>query len=89
MNGGSAVGMGLDAADRVEFRRRLMQWYGEEARVLPWRGVRDPYKTWVSEVMLQQTRVQAVLAHYEEFLRLFPTIVALALAPEEAVLKAR
>ena len=79
-------GSGLDAADRIEFRLRLMQWYGEEARVLPWRGVRDPYKTWVSEVMLQQTRVAAVLSHYEEFLRLFPTIVALALAPEEAVL---
>ncbi len=78
----------MDVVDRVEFRRRLMEWYGEEARVLPWRGVRDPYKTWVSEVMLQQTRVQAVLAHYEEFLRLFPTIVALALAEEDKVLAA-
>ena len=79
---------GLSMAERVAFRHRLMQWYGEEARVLPWRGVRDPYRTWVSEVMLQQTRVAAVLAHYEDFLRLFPSIVALALAREEDVLAA-
>ena len=87
MSLGSGVGL-LGAAERVEFQRRLKHWYGEEARALPWRGLRDPYWTWVSEVMLQQTRVAAVLAHYEEFLRLFPTIFALALAPEQAVLAA-
>ena len=81
-------GVGLGAAEVRGFRRRLMEWYGREARVLPWRGVRDPYKTWVSEVMLQQTRVAAVIAHYEEWMRLFPTLAALAEAPEERVLAA-
>lgn len=68
------------------FRRRLMNWYRSHARDLPWRGIDDPYRTWVSEVMLQQTRVAAVLEHYERFLRAFPTLVSLALAPESAVL---
>ena len=76
---------GLDA---VLFRRRLMNWYRAHARELPWRGISDPYRTWVSEVMLQQTRVAAVIEHYEDFLRRFPTIVALALASEEKVLAA-
>ena len=66
----------------------LMRWYGEHARALPWRGISDPYRTWVSEVMLQQTRVAAVIEHYHEFLRRFPTIVALALASEAEVLAA-
>ncbi len=79
------VDAGLDA---VAFRRRLMSWYRAHARELPWRGVSDPYRTWVSEVMLQQTRVAAVIDHYEDFLRRFPTIVALALASEEKVLAA-
>jgi A/G-specific adenine glycosylase len=80
-----ASAAGLDVA---AFRRRLMSWYRSHARELPWRGVSDPYRTWVSEVMLQQTRVAAVVEHYEDFLRQFPTIVALALAPESAVLAA-
>ncbi len=70
------------------FRRKLMHWYRTYARDLPWRGARDPYHTWVSEVMLQQTRVAAVLEHYDRFLRYFPTVVALALAPEAEVLAA-
>jgi A/G-specific adenine glycosylase len=76
-------GKGLEAA---AFRRRLMHWYRIHARELPWRGISDPYRTWVSEVMLQQTRVAAVIEHYENFLRRFPTIVALALATEAEVL---
>ena len=56
------------------------------ARVLPWRGVHDPYRTWVSEIMLQQTRVAAVIEHYQRFLAQFPTVVALALAQEAEVL---
>ena len=68
------------------FRRKLIQWYRAHARELPWRGIRDPYRTWVSEVMLQQTRVAAVIEHYERFLRMFPTAFALALAPEAEVL---
>ena len=74
--------------DAASFRRKLMGWYRSHARELPWRGVNDPYRTWVSEVMLQQTRVAAVVEHYEEFLRQFPTILALALAPEATVLAA-
>jgi A/G-specific adenine glycosylase len=78
----------LDAAEVQLFRRRLMNWYRASARDLPWRGSSDPYRVWVSEVMLQQTRVAAVLEHYERFLRRFPTVLALALAPEADVLAA-
>ena len=78
----------LTELDPPAFRRRLMNWYRAHARKLPWRGITDPYRTWVSEVMLQQTRVAAVIEHYQAFLRLFPTIVALALADEEEVLAA-
>jgi A/G-specific adenine glycosylase len=63
-----------------------MSWYRTHARELPWRHVSDPYRTWLSEVMLQQTRVAAVVEHYQSFLRRFPTILALALAPESEVL---
>jgi A/G-specific adenine glycosylase len=72
--------------DAPLFRRKLMGWYKSHARELPWRGVSDPYRTWLSEVMLQQTRVAAVIDHYENFLRKFPTMLALALAPESEVL---
>ncbi len=65
-----------------------MEWYRASARELPWRGARDAYRTWVSEVMLQQTRVAAVLDHYERFLKRFPTVFSLALAAEEDVLAA-
>ena len=68
------------------FRRRLGSWYRESARVLPWRGVGDPYATWLSEIMLQQTRVATVIDRYQEFLRRFPTIHDLAIADEEDVL---
>jgi len=78
----------LSPAQVLAFRRKLMNWYRTNARELPWRGARDPYQTWVSEVMLQQTRVAAVLDHYQRFLHLFPTVVALALAPEAQVLAA-
>jgi A/G-specific adenine glycosylase len=74
--------------DPVEFRRRLGAWYGVHARELPWRGASDPYQIWVSEIMLQQTRVAAVIAHYNEFIHRFPTLVALALAAEADVLAA-
>ena len=72
--------------DPALFRRKLVSWYRSHARELPWRGVNDPYRTWLSEVMLQQTRVAAVIEHYEEFLRRFPTMLALALASEADVL---
>jgi len=72
----------------VSFRRRLMSWYRGQARVLPWRGATDPYHIWVSEIMLQQTRVAAVIDHYHGFVRRFPTLVSLALAAESDVLAA-
>ena len=74
--------------DPVEFRQRLMAWYRAQARVLPWRGTTDPYHIWVSEIMLQQTRVAAVIGHYNEFLRRFPTLISLSLAAEADVLAA-
>ena len=78
----------MTLAEIATFRRRLMQWYRSNARTLPWREVDDPYSTWVSEIMLQQTRVAAVIEHYQDFLQQFPSIVALALAPESQVLAA-
>ncbi len=68
------------------FRKALGTWYRKHARVLPWRGVADPYWTWLSEIMLQQTRVATVIERYGDFLHRFPTIAALAAAPEDDVL---
>jgi A/G-specific adenine glycosylase len=70
----------------AQFRSLLKPWYQKHARVLPWRGVHDPYATWLSEIMLQQTRVATVIDRYQEFLLRFPTIASLASAPEAAVL---
>ncbi|MBI3474836.1 MAG: A/G-specific adenine glycosylase [Acidobacteria bacterium] len=70
------------------FRRALLRWYDANHRDLPWRRTRDPYRIWISEIMLQQTRVAAVLEHYRLFLERFPDIRALAAAPESAVLAA-
>ena len=70
----------------VEFRQRILGWFDENARDLPWRRSRDPYAIWVSEIMLQQTRVAAVLEHYARFMERFPTIKALAAASEDEVL---
>lgn len=67
-------------------QRELLRWYDRTARDLPWRRTRDPYAIWVSEVMLQQTRVETVIPYYERFLERFPTIEALADADEDAVL---
>ena len=64
----------------------LLPWYRANARDLPWRHTRDPYRIWVSEVMLQQTRVAAVLGYYARFLETFPTVEALAAADEEPLL---
>jgi A/G-specific adenine glycosylase len=72
----------------TEFRKKLLAWYDGNARDLPWRASRDPYWVWVSEIMLQQTRVAAVIEHYHEFLRRFPTVLKLASAREASVLAA-
>ena len=70
------------------FRTQLLAWYDAHARDLPWRESHDPYRVWLSEIMLQQTRVAAVIAHYHEFLRRFPTVEKLARAREASVLAA-
>lgn len=69
-------------------RRLLLAWYRRNRRDLPWRRIRDPYPIWISEVMLQQTTVKAVVPYYEAFLARFPSLVALAAADVEAVLAA-
>jgi A/G-specific adenine glycosylase len=71
-----------------KFQRELLAWFDSNARDLPWRRTADPYGIWVSEIMLQQTRVTAVIDYYTRFLALFPTVAALALAKEPAVLAA-
>lgn len=70
-----------------ELGRRLVDWFRVHKRDLPWRVDRDPYRVWVSEIMLQQTRADTVAARYESFLRRFPTLRDLAAASEEDVLK--
>jgi A/G-specific adenine glycosylase len=71
-----------------KFQRKLLAWYDTHARDLPWRQSADPYRIWVSEIMLQQTRVAAVLDYYARFLTLFPSVTALAQAEERDVLAA-
>lgn len=70
------------------FRQKLLTWYDENKRDLPWRRSKNPYHIWVSEIMLQQTRVDTVIPYYERFLDWFPTVESLANAPEERLLKA-
>ena len=65
----------------------LLPWYRGHARALPWRESRDPYRVWVSEIMLQQTRVEAVMGYYARFLQAFPTVEALAGADEDSLFK--
>jgi A/G-specific adenine glycosylase len=72
--------------DEKLIRRMLALWYGRNKRSLPWRESSDPYAIWISEIMLQQTRVAAVIPYYERFLKRFPDATALAQAPEEEVL---
>ncbi|MDG0810068.1 A/G-specific adenine glycosylase [Cohnella rhizosphaerae] len=70
------------------FSGELLQWYKQAKRDLPWRRSRDPYHIWVSEIMLQQTRVDTVIPYFNRFMAKFPTVTALAEAPEEEVIKA-
>ncbi len=84
----SRAGACKDNETVVTFRARLLTWYDSHARDLPWRKSRDPYRVWLSEIMLQQTRVAAVISHYHEFLRRFPTVEKLAAARESSVLAA-
>ena len=72
---------------RFDFVKPLLVWYNENARDLPWRRTKDPYLIWVSEIMLQQTRVEAVLGYYERFTSALPTVTDLAVCPEDRLLK--
>jgi A/G-specific adenine glycosylase len=76
----------LDRTAVRTLRRQLLDWYDHNRRDLPWRRTPDPYAIWVSEIMLQQTRVAVVIEHYRAFLARFPSLLSLALAPEDEVL---
>jgi A/G-specific adenine glycosylase len=78
----------FDGSQTRRWRQRLLAWYDLNRRDLPWRRDRDPYRVWLSEIMLQQTRVSAVLDHYRRFLQRFPTVQKLAFAREASVLAA-
>lgn len=70
-----------------EFAETLLAWHDRSARDLPWRGEKDPYRIWISEIMLQQTRAETVKGYYARFLHVFPTVYALAAASEDQVFK--
>ncbi|MCU1309383.1 MAG: A/G-specific glycosylase [Candidatus Angelobacter sp.] len=76
----------LQLAHPHKFQSSLLDWFDRTKRDLPWRRTKDPYRIWVSEIMLQQTRVSAVLEYYKRFLRAFPNLRALARADEQDVL---
>lgn len=78
--------MNKEQRQRRDSRQRLLDWYDEQKRDLPWRRTEDPYAIWVSEIMLQQTRVETVLPFFERFLSRFPTVETLAQAETEEVL---
>ena len=69
------------------FQKDLLDWYDHNQRILPWRDNKNPYYIWISEIMLQQTKVQTVIPYFERFIRTLPTIQALANAEEDALLK--
>jgi A/G-specific adenine glycosylase len=71
----------------MNFSKKILAWYNQNKRELPWRNTKDPYKIWLSEIMLQQTRVAQGLPYYKKFVNAFPTVFDLAKAPEEKVLK--
>jgi A/G-specific adenine glycosylase len=78
----------LTSDAKRQFRRKLSLWYGKNRRDLPWRQDHNPYRVWLSEIMLQQTRVAAVIEHYRRFLLRFPTVEKLASSREASVLAA-
>jgi A/G-specific adenine glycosylase len=77
----------LTGAPLTRFRKNLLAWFAQFQRDMPWRRTRDPYRIWLSEIMLQQTRVAAAIPYYERFVERFPNVEALANAPQEEVLR--
>lgn len=82
-----AAGEPLSGAWKQRLRRRLLTWYARHARDLPWRESQDPYRVWVSEIMLQQTQVETVRPYFQQFVATFGTVAELAAADEEQVLR--
>ena len=68
------------------FSQKILDWYAQHARELPWRGHPDPYAVWVSEIMLQQTRVETVIPYFQKWMQRFPSVFELATAPQQEVL---
>ncbi len=87
MNTGKNLFPSMQPAARQRLQKSLTAWFLENKRNLPWRKTRNPYRIWISEVMLQQTQVKTVIPYYRKFLRRFPTLAALARARPESVLK--
>jgi A/G-specific adenine glycosylase len=77
----------IKGMDKRYFSEKLVKWYKDNHRSLPWRATRDPYRIWLSEIILQQTRVSQGLPYYERFVEKYPTIKHLAQAPEQDVLR--
>ena len=71
----------------AEFSTILLRWFAQNGRELPWRATQDPYAIWLSEIILQQTRVQQGWAYWERFMRRFPNVEQLAAASEDEVLR--
>jgi A/G-specific adenine glycosylase len=78
----------LNGRELASFRKQLLGWFRQFQRDLPWRRTKDPYRIWLSEIMLQQTRVVAAIPYYERFLQRFPDVLALASASLEEILRA-
>lgn len=78
----------MDIQQKSLFQKQLMQWYKIHKRALPWRETCDPYKIWISEIMLQQTQVSTVIDYYYRFIERFPTVEALANASLDEIMKA-
>lgn len=84
----ATYGIAVWEEEKIEdFRRTLLNWYDKHKRILPWRDIQNPYYTWVSEIMLQQTQVVTVIPYYLRFIKTLPTIKDLAKAPETTLLK--
>lgn len=77
----------MDLQSIIQFRKRLLEWYDSNARILPWRDNPTPYRVWISEIMLQQTRVETVKPYFEKFMSEVPTIQDLANISEDKLLK--
>src|SRR6185436_17587169 len=84
----SANPVALNKRTQSRFVEALLEWFHQQKRALPWRETRDPYRIWISEVMLQQTQAATVIPYYARFLERFPDVASLAAASDNALMKA-